>query len=75
MGSRPPSPPRARHRRSVALLDTFVTREPGRYAKYNLFDTCADGYFLKQWLDEEDRKYEIAMAVRSSTSLDYRNNH
>jgi hypothetical protein len=62
------------------LLDTFVTCEPGRYAKYNLFDTCADGYsdkdfFLKQWLDEEDRKYEIAMAVRSSTSLDYRNNH
>ena len=57
-----------------------MTREPGRYAKYNLFDTCADGYsdkdfFLKQWLDEEDRKYEIAMAVRSSTSLDYRNNH
>lgn len=51
-------------------LDNFVTRPEGggKYAKYNLAETCADGYsdkhfFLKMWLDEEERKF-LALKVR-----------
>jgi hypothetical protein len=55
----------------LSLIDPFVKRPEsgGKYAKYGLMDTCADGYsdkhfFLKMWLDEEERKMEVLKAVR-----------
>ena len=73
--SRPPSVQaafdRARPPPRLDLLDPFVPAPPGggKYAKYDLLDTCADGYsdahfFLKQWLDEEERKLNDLKAVR-----------
>ena len=50
------------------LLDSFAARAEGRYAKYGLTETCANNYsdkdfFVKQWLDEEERKVNALKAV------------
>jgi hypothetical protein len=65
----------ARRPPKLDLLDSFVPKPEGggKYAKYNLIDTCADGwsdkhFFLKQWLDEEERKVNALKAVRSLAS-------
>ena len=53
-------------------LDSFVHRDTkGLYAKYGLVETCANGYsdkdfFVKQWLDEEERKVNALKAVRTA---------
>lgn len=76
--SRPPSLQAifeaARPSPRLDLLDRFVVQKEGgnRYAKYGLHDTCASGYsdkhfFLKMWLDEEERKMEVLKAVRAAT--------
>ena len=81
--SRPPSLQAAfeaaRRPPQLGLLDPFVTRPEGggKYAKYNLIDTCADGYsdahfFLKQWLDEEEAKFAALKAERRARKAERR---
>ena len=55
------------------ILDKLVKPPEGggKYAKYGLSDTCADGYsdkhfFLKRWLDEEERKLLALKAERKA---------
>ena len=59
------------------LLDTFVQRPEGRYAKYGLVETCANlfsdrHFFLKQWLDEEERNVNALKAEKKARRAERR---
>ena len=63
------------------ILDKLVKPPEGggKYAKYGLSDTCADGYsdkhfFLKRWLDEEERKLLALKAERKARRAERRAN-
>ena len=81
--SRPPSlqaaVSAARAPPPLGLLDAFVAQPEGggKYAKYDLHDSCLDGwsdqhFFLKQWLDEEERKVNILKAERKARRAERR---
>ena len=55
----------------LQILDRFANAAPNPYAKYGLEQTCANkfsdpNFFLKEWLDDQERKAEALKAERKA---------